>query len=160
MPSMIRRLLFFAGTLVLASGCSRDTAFEYFTKLDSTQERAVGNYRRITLSDGNLTEAIINVLYLNPVEPDLFHGNHYFFISLYDRNKRPLQEYNLTLNGEPAAGIVMLDRNCSLSRLLPLNNPWNVYYEAVFKRLEDENLTLRFEIDPSLTGEAVYRLVR
>lgn len=160
MSGMMRRLLIFAGMLLLTAGCSRDTAFEYFTKLDSTQERAVSNYRRVTLSDGNLTEAIVNVLYLNPVEPEMFRGNHYFFISLYDRDKRPLEEYNLTLNGEPPAGITMLDRNCSLSRLLPLNNPWTVYYEAVFKRLKDENLTLRFEIDPSLTGEAVYRSVQ
>lgn len=157
---MILRTSLIAGIVLILAGCSRDTAFEYFTKLDSTQERAVDNYRRVTLGEHNVTEALISVLYLNPVEPKLYHGNHYFFIGLYDRKNRTLNDYNISLNGESPAGIVTLDSDCSLHKLLPLNNPWNTYYEVVFKALKDENLTLQFEIDPSLKGEVTYRSVR
>ncbi len=146
---------------VVFLGCSRDTAFEYFTKLDSTAERAVVNLRQIVLRDDrNNTRALISVIYLDPVQPQIFRRQHFFLVGLYDSRKRPLFDYNLTLNGEAPKGIVELDDNCSLRRLMPLNNPWTDYYEVVFAHTDDENLTLTFENGPSLKGSAVYRSVR
>jgi len=142
--------------VTLFTACSRQTAFEYFTKLDSRHERAVTNLRRITLKEGNETTALISVIYLNPVDPALYSKQSYFLVAMYDKRDRTLDDYNITLNGSGAVGIVLLDDNCSLRQLMPLNNPWNSYYEVLFKPQKDANLTLRFETYPSLTGEAVY----
>lgn len=141
---------------VLFSACSKNTAFHYFTKLDSRHERAVSNLQNITLKEDNRTAALLNVIYLNPVDPDLYQNQHFFFVAQFDTRKEPLEHYTITLNGRPPVGIAPLDDNCSLRSLMPLNNPWNAYYEIVFKGSDDENLTLRFETDPSLQGEATY----
>ena len=142
--------------ITVFTACSRQTAFEYFKKLDSRHERAVTNLKRVTLRENNQTVALISIIYLNPVDPELYQHQHYFFVALYDKRGAMLDDYNITLNGKPAAGMTKLDDNCSLRKLMPLNNPWNSYYELVFKHQKDENLTLRFETDPSLQGEATY----
>jgi len=152
----MRTWLFPIILLVFLSACSRQTAFEYFTKLDSREERAVTNLQRVTLSEHNRTTALISTIYLNPVDPGLYKGQEFFFVALYDRHGRDLEEYNVTLNGKAPVGLAKLDDNCSLRELMPLNNPWNGYYELVFKQSKEENLTLRFETDPSLTGEVTY----
>ncbi len=142
--------------ILLFTACSRDTAFEYFTKLDSRKERAVVNLRRITLNEQNETSALISVIYLNPVDPQLYIGRPNFLVALYDKRGRTLDEYNITLNGRPYVGMTELDDNCSLRRLMPLDNPWNRYYQLIFPYQDDANLTLRFETHPSLTGEVTY----
>jgi hypothetical protein len=142
--------------LIFFSACSRDTAFEYFTKLDSQKERAVVNLRRITLREQNETTALISIIYLNPVEPKLYIGRPNFLVALYDKRNRTLDDYNITLNGQPSLGMTELDDNCSLRRLMPLDNPWNRYYQVIFPYQDDANLTLRFETHPSLTGEVIY----
>jgi len=152
----MRTWLFPILLLLFFSACSRHTAFEYFTKLDSREERAVMNLQRITLDENNRTAALISTIYLNPVDPKLYSGQEFFFVALYDRRGKTLQEYNVTLNGKTPVGIAQLDANCSLRKLMPLNNPWNGYYELVFKHSKEENLTLRFETDPSLTAEVTY----
>ena len=138
------------------AACSRETAFEYFPKLDSQEERAVTNLRRVTLKEGNETAALISVIYLNPVDPQLYIGRPNFLVSLYDKRGRTLDDYNVTLNGQESVGIAPLDANCSLRRFLPLDNPWNRYYQVVFKMQEGGKLTLRFETRPSLRGEVTY----
>ena len=142
--------------VLLLSACSRHTAFEYFTKLDSQEERAVMNLRRITLRENNETTALISVIYLNPVDPKLYIGQPYFLVALYDKRDRTLEDYNITLNGQEDVGRSELDDNCSLRRFMPLDNPWNHYYQLVFKQQQDVNLTLRFETRPSLKGEVTY----
>ena len=152
----MRTWLFPIVLLLFFTACSRQSAFEYFTKLDSREERAVMNLQRVTLSEHNRTAAMISMIYLNPVDPQLYSGQEYFFVALYDRRGKTLQEYNITLNGKAPVGIARLDDNCSLRKLMPLNNPWNAYYELVFKHSKDENLTVRFETDPSLRAEVTY----
>ncbi len=159
MANMFVRFILIALS-ILFGACSRDTAFEYFTRLDSTQERAVTNFKRVTLKEHNRTVALLSVIYLNPVDPALYQQQQYFLVALYDIRKRPLTDYSITLNGKTPAGIVTLDDNCSLRALMPLNNPWNDYYQLVFSATGDHNLTLQFETDPSLQGEVTYHTDR
>jgi len=153
----MRYWLFPVLVLILFSACSRDTAYKYFTKLDSRHERAVTQLRRITLKEGERTEALISIIYLNPVDPELYRRQHFFFVALYDKRGTGLDAYRITLNGKVAAGVAQLDDDCDLRSLMPLNNPWNAYYEVVFDGVKDDgNITLRFETDPSLQGEVTY----
>jgi hypothetical protein len=152
----MRTWLFPLLPLLLFSACSRHSAFEYFTRLDSREERAVMNLQRVTLNENNRTTALISTIYLNPVDPGLYKSGEFFLVALYDRRGKSLESYTVTLNGQAPAGLVSLDENCSLRALMPLNNPWNGYYELVFKSQKDAKLTLRFETDPSLRGEVTY----
>jgi hypothetical protein len=138
------------------TACSRETAFEQFDRLDSRHERAVTNLRRVTLNENNQTAALISIIHLNPVDPELYGSRPTFFIALYDKKEKTLQDYNVTLNGSAPAAVARLDDNCSLRSLMPLNNPWNTYYQVLFQKHGDENLTLRFETGPSLKGEVTY----
>lgn len=142
--------------LLFFSACSRDTAFEYFTKLDSQKERAVVNLRRVLLKEHNETTALISIIYLNPVDPQRYFGRPNFLVAFYDKRGRMPEDYNITLNGRPYVELTALDTNSSLRRLMPLDNPWNSYYRLVFPYQDDANLTLRFETRPSLTGEVTY----
>lgn len=146
--------------LILLTACSRETAFTYFPRLDSRHERAVANLMRVTLKEDNRTVSLLNIIYLNAVDPKRYRTQHYFLVAQYDSRHLPLEAYAITLNGKAPAGIIKLDDNCSLRTLMPLNNSWNAYYELVFKANEDENLTLRFESDPSLQGEVTYHTDR
>jgi hypothetical protein len=152
----MRYWLFTPMVLIVLTACSRDTAFKYFTRLDSTYGRAVINLKRVTLKEHNRTVALLSVIYLNPVHPELYQHQEHFLVALYDTKKRPLTEYTITLNGNAPAGIAKLDDNCSLRDLMPLNNPWNDYYQLVFGPAREHNLTLRFETGPSLRGEVTY----
>lgn len=138
------------------TACSRETAFEHFKRLDSRHERAVANLKSVALKENNQTAALISIIHLNPVDPELYGDRPTFFIALYDKKERTLQEYNVTLNGRAPVAITPLDENCSMRSLMPLNNPWNTYYQALFKKRGDENLTLRFESGPSLKGEVTF----
>jgi len=151
------RLWLFPPLIVLLfSACSRESAFEHFTRLDSLHERAVTQLRRATLGEANRTQALISVIYLNPVEPESYGEAPAFLVALFDRNGSGLETYKTTLNGREPAGIVRLDENCSLRSLMPLDNPWNSYYQLLFAAEADDNLTLRFENGPSLQGEVTY----
>ena len=142
--------------LILLSGCSRQTAFEYFTRLDSRHERAVTQLRRVTLTEENRTVALINVLYLNPVDPEIYGKKPMFVVALFDRRQVPLEDYTVKLNGKVPAGMVRLDENCSLRSLMPLDNPWNVYYQLLFNKPKKSAFTLTFETDPFLKGEVTF----
>ena len=114
------------------------------------------NLQHATISEHNRTKALVSTIYLNPVDPDLYVNQEFFFVALYDRQGKTLEEYNVTLNGKAPVGLVPLDENCSLRKLMPLDNPWNGYYELVFKKSKEENLTLRFESGPSLSAAITY----
>lgn len=153
------RLSGFAMGLLLLAGCSRDTAFEHFTKLDRRHELAVMNLQRVTLSEQNVTQTLFSVIYLNPVEPERHQGGNAFLLAHYDTKHRPLSEFNITLNGQAPQRVVPVDDNSSQRSLMPLNNPWNSYFELTFPKTETEegNLTLTFGSGPSLKGSVTYR---
>lgn len=159
MTLMIRWSLLF-GTAIFLAACSRDTGFQYFTKLDSRQERAVINLRNITFRENNVSRAMLSVIYLNPVEPDLYRRQHYFLVAQYDERGTPLTDYRILLNGAPPAGIALLDANCSIKKLMPLDDPWHDYYELIFSATGDENLTVTFETDPFSKEAVTYRIIR
>lgn len=146
--------------LILLTACSRETAFVNFPKLDSRHERAVSNLMRVTLKEDNRTVSLLNIIYLNAVDPKRYHTRRYFLVSLYDRRHLPLETYTITLNGSKPSSIIPLDDNDSLRTLMPLNNAWNAYYELVFNASKDTNLTLQFESGPSLQGAVTYRTDR
>ncbi|MBD3800843.1 MAG: hypothetical protein IE886_05210 [Campylobacterales bacterium] len=144
-------------TAVLFSACSKESAFTYFTKLDSRHERAVSNLKRATLTDeANRTAALISILHLNPVDPQLYGKRPSFLVALFDRGGRTLEEYNITLNGKTPVGLAQLDENCSLRELMPQNNPWNRYYQLLFRPTKEANLTLFFGTGPFLKGEVTF----
>jgi len=146
--------------LILTAGCSRDNAFRHFQKLDSDKERAVLNMRRVILKENNQTVSLFISVYLNAVYPELYHDQNSFLVSFYDKQARPLEAFSITLNGQAPLAAVLLEQNCTLRRLMPLDNPWSRTYQMLFPPLQDQNLTLRFESDPSLTGQATFRIDR
>lgn len=156
MRFMIKRALLFSCAVIVFGGCSRNTAFEYFTKLDTSQERAVTHLRKVTIRENSAIQALISVMYLNPVKPELYQNQHYFLIALYDVKSGPLEAFRVMMNGAEPAGMAELDDNCTLKALMPLNNPWNRYYEVVFRHSKDENLTLTFETGPSSKEAVTY----
>lgn len=147
--------------LLLLAGCSsRDNAFRYFQTLDTDREKAVLNMRRIALKEGNRTESILIAIHLNPVYPELYHDQNSFLMSLYDTENRPIETFSFSLNGKAPIAVIALEQNCSLERLMPLQNPWGENYQVLFPPTGDANLTLRFGNGPSLQGQATFRTDR
>lgn len=153
----MRRTALVLLTIALLSGCSsRDNAFRYFQKLDGDKERAVLNMRRISLKEGNRTESMLVAVYLNAVYPELYHDQNSFVVSLYDVDNRPLERFSLSLNDAAPVAAVELEQNCTLRRLMPIDNPWGKSYQVIFPGSRDTNLTLRFGSGPSLQGQATF----
>jgi len=92
-----------AGTLLL-SGCSKTTAFDFFST-DTYYEKSISNMQKASLMRDMETKALLHAVYLNNVDPVMYHGDEYFYVAVhiiedtYDPKKHGLRnlDYSLTM---------------------------------------------------------------
>lgn len=136
------------------TGCSTKTALDAFN-MDSQTERTVTHLRTATFVHEGKTDTVISTVYLNPVFPERYSGDEYFFVALYRAQEQP---FVLTLNGGVLPDKVEeLDPDDTITRLMPIQNRWNRYYLVRYPRQEGETLTLKLENGPSATGALDYQ---
>ncbi|PHR56145.1 MAG: hypothetical protein COA44_08605 [Arcobacter sp.] len=69
-------------TVLLFSGCSRTTAFDFFST-DTYYEKAVSNMQKVSLMKDMETKALLHAIYLNNVDEELYNDGEYFFIAIH-----------------------------------------------------------------------------
>lgn len=90
-----------AGTL-LVSGCSRSTAFDFFST-DTYYEKSISNMQKTSLMRDMETKALLHAVYLNNVDPEIYKGDEYFYVAVhiiedtYDPKKHGLRNLDYTL---------------------------------------------------------------
>lgn len=70
-----------AGVL-LFSGCSRTTAFDFFST-DTYYEKSISNMQKASLMRDMETKALLHAVYLNNVDPKSYNGDEYFYVAVY-----------------------------------------------------------------------------
>lgn len=84
------------------SGCSQTTAFDFFST-DAYYEKAVSNMQKASLMRGMETKALLHAVYLNNVDPHIYHGDEYFYVAVhiiedaYDPKKHGLKNLDYKL---------------------------------------------------------------
>jgi len=150
---------------LLLGGCSKSTAFDFFST-DVYYEKAISNMQKVSLMQAMETKALLHAIYLNNVDPDLYHDGEYFYIAVhiiedaYDPKKHGLRNLNYQLRLiEPSEEdknkdvyyepleTIELDEDDKLRRTMPIQNQWNHYYLIKFKTTESKNIKLSFGND-------------
>jgi len=90
--------------VMLFSGCSRSTAFDYFST-DTYYEKSISNMQKASLIRDMETKALLHAVYLNNVDSQIYKGDEYFYVAVhiiedaYDAKKHGLKnlDYNLKM---------------------------------------------------------------
>jgi len=88
--------------LVLFTGCSQTTAFDFFST-DTYYEKSISNMQKASLMRDMETKALLHAVYLNNVDPDVYAGDEYFYVAVhiiedaYDPKKHGLRNLDYTL---------------------------------------------------------------
>jgi hypothetical protein len=148
----MRFLLPIMATLLLFSGCSKTTAFDFF-KMDKNYEKAISNLQTGSIAKSFETEAILSSVYLNEVYPKEYNDGEYFFLALYLSDDKRMffksdlrdPDYKLTLNGVNFIDGKELEKSDKLRSLMPINNEWNRYYLIKFETQDRNDLLLQLK---------------
>jgi len=117
--------------LLLLSACSYNNAFSRF---DISQERAKSEESLISskIYDKNNIIGVINVVYLNTVDPEKYKDGEYFYIYLYA--KKSEARISFTLNDTNASSMQELEANNDFTILTDSNVSWQKYYLVRFEQ--------------------------
>lgn len=117
--------------LLLLSACSYNNAFSRF---DISQERAKSEESLISskIYDKNNIIGVLNVVYLNTVDPEKYKDGEYFYIYLYA--KKSEARISFTLNDTNASSMQELEANNDFTILTDSNVSWQKYYLVRFEQ--------------------------
>ena len=88
--------------ILLFTGCSKSTAFDFFST-DSYYEKSISNMQKASLMRDMETKALLHAVYLNNVDPKVYSGDEYFYVTVhiiedaYDPKKHGLRNLDYTL---------------------------------------------------------------
>ncbi len=148
---MSQKILSIILILTIFTGCQ--SGLSVFDKTGTAYEKGLQHTKVKPLIFEKDTKAIINITYLNTLNPTKWDNeNQNFLIGIYipkndnTKNKQFLQnfEYKLTMNdSEYTASRLILDDETQYS-IIPLKNPWAQYYIISFKDIDTKTLSLKY----------------
>jgi len=146
------------------SGCAHKGTFDLF-KMDKVHERSVEQLRTGAIVRSMETNALVSLMYLNPVYPENYHDGEYFIGAFYFRREgRDIKKWNLAdrgytlkLNGKESTRMEELTENDPKRSLIPVQNNWNQYYLIQFDPSPVKNLTLLLENNQTDSVALSYR---
>ncbi len=122
-------------------GCADKDAFSKF-KLGEDEESAFDNTVFAKVLKGNKVYAVASAIYLNKVYPKRYKEDT-FYIIVFGKDKKFLQNISLTLNGEKVRFLEKLPPQNEYAHLLHINNQWSSYYLAKFPPQKKGTLSLK-----------------
>ena len=132
---------------ILLTGCSTQNAFTKF-EMTKQQELSISNSQTSKVKFKNKVDGIFTALYLNEIDNRSFNDNEYFYVYMYVKDKKQMNQDNLLhsikLNTKPAIKIEELSYTNRFSNLTTINNRWNRYYLVTFKADNTKKLNLIF----------------
>lgn len=139
--------------LTILTSCSKNNAFSHF-EIDSKQAKSEDSLHSSKFFDGENTQGILSVIYLNHVLPDNYNDREYFYIHLY--TKKEEAKVTFYLNKEEALEIKKLQPQNEFSGLTSFSGDWQRYYLVAFKT-QGEVLTFSAKTPQSSTREMVFK---
>ena len=136
---------------IIITGCSSKNAFSKFDMLKE-QELSVSNSQTSKITSLNSVHGVFSAVYLNEIDSKSFKDSEYFYISMYQKNKRELDISSVLLNGSMPISFKKLPNNNKFLNLTVSHNKWNNNYLVVFNRQNNKKLQLLFR-DANLSSE-------
>jgi hypothetical protein len=127
-------------TLFFMVGCSHDNAFDRFA-LSQKQKLAENSIQSSKISLDKTVDGVVYVVYLNEVMPKKYHGDEYFYIYLYSKDKNP--KFSFLLNSKPPVEVEKLASFNRFTQLTSHNVKWNKYFLVRFKKQNKRVLSLK-----------------
>ncbi len=151
------------GSLLFLTGCSKTTAFDFFST-DTYYEKSVSNMRTASLIKDGETKAILHAVYLNNIDKKEFHTQEYFFIAIHIIDEKHLSDkeglnnpdYSLKMIEKVnigthktvearAVSVKKLKEDSRILRNMPIKNKWSYFYLVKFAEVNQDILTLSFQ---------------
>ena len=139
--------------IIMLTGCADKDAFSKF-KLIKDEELAFDNVMFSKVVKEKKVYAVVSAVYLNAVYPKRFDKES-FYIIIFAKNKKLLDNFSVTLNGNNVLELQKLPPQNEFTHLLDIKNEWSSYYLAKFATQNSGKLTL----EVSLSNQAKTTLV-
>lgn len=157
---MVHIWWFMGLTILMLAGCqSQQTLF----KDDSSHIQTVENTRKGELVSSQTTKALLLATYLNPLKPEKYHTQEYFFIDLFlaDSPQKPdLKHSGYTITLQESGGALNvrpLKKDDPLLQQMAIINRWGHHYVTSFPSSDSELLTLVLDSEEYGKTELVFR---
>ena len=128
--------------VILFNACASKSAFDEF-HISKKQEISVEQIQTSKIKDKDNTIGVVTALYLNNVYKKEFHGDEYFYISLFIQGSNG-KNIQFLLNSQKPLYVKTLTNPNRFTKLTSINTKWLKYYLVTFDKVDD-NL-LKFQI--------------
>ena len=126
------------------TGCADKDAFSKF-KLVKDEELAFDNVMFAKVLKDDQVYAVASAIHLNAVYPKRYTLET-FYIIIFAKNKKLLENFTLTLNGKKVLALEKLPPQNEYAHLLRIENQWSNYYLAKFPTQKTGTLTLKITL--------------
>ncbi len=126
--------------ILIFGGCADKGGYTKF-KVSEDEELAFDNTLFSKLIKGNKSYGVASALYLNRVYPQRYNQET-FYIIIFAKDKKLLQNFSLTLNGKNVHILEKLPEQNEYAHLLHVRNKWSSYYLAKFPPQKKGKLSL------------------
>ncbi|WP_297485194.1 hypothetical protein [Sulfurimonas sp.] len=129
-------------SLLLFSACANKNAFDDFN-ITKKQALSVEQIQSSKMKNENGVTGIATALYLNNVDKKEFHGDEYFYVSLFIKGSKS-EDIQFLLNSKKPLQVKALTNTNRFTKLTSLNATWLKYYLVTFNKVEG-NLKLQIK---------------
>jgi len=149
---------------IIFTACADKNAFDKFNMLKE-QELSATSLQSSKIKRANNIEGTISALYLNAVYPKRYNNNEYFYVYIFQKDKKEmfnpnkLDEIKLTLrlNDKLPIKVKELSNDNQFSHLTSVRSEWQRYFLIAFQKEESNNLSLVLESGQSSSDLLVYQ---
>lgn len=115
-------------------GCSSKNAFDHFS-LTEKQESYENSIQSSKIYKDEITDGVVNVVYLNKVYPKLYQHAEYFYIYLYTKDEA--SQLSFELNCVDPLMVEELNSTNEFTHLSLSHADWQRHYIVGFKEQDD-----------------------
>ena len=153
--SMKKIFSLFILSVVLFVGCADKDAYSKFELLKD-QEVAFDNVTLAKIIKGTKVDGVFSALYLNAVYPNRY-DKETFYLIVFSKNKRLLENFEVSLNKNTPVSVVKLPPNNEYSHLLDIKNDWSHYYLVRFASTEAKKLQLALQLSNAAKATVTFQ---
>jgi len=128
-------------SIISFSACANKSAFDDFN-ITKKQALSVEQIQSSKMKSTNGVTGIATALYLNNIDKKEFHGDEYFYVSLFVQGSKN-EDIQFLLNSKRPLHVERLTNANKFTKLTSINAAWLKYYLVTFNK---ENGDLKLQI--------------
>ncbi len=153
-------------TLLLTS-CADKNAFDKFN-MQKDQELSADSLQSSKIKRSQDIDGLISAVYLNNIYPDIYNEHEYFYVYIYQKDKKEMYnpntqddiELTMKLNSKLPVKIKELSAINKFSHLTSVQSKWQRYFLVAFGKEDEDELNLILESGQSSSDALNYQKVK